>query len=754
MALLKTICLLLASCQVAEPPAEPSLPSAPTPVEIRTASWEQHVAMKQASEFSPLEWKAIGPVFQGGRIECITPDPSKPTTLYVGVGSGGLWKSVNNGTTWKPIFEGQPAIAVGDVAVSKTEPNTVWLGTGEVLLARSSLPGAGVFKSTDAGETWKCMGLEDTQHIARIVINQADPATVFVAAIGHQNSSNQQRGVFRTRDGGQSWEKVLYVNDHTSAIDLAIDPTQPDVLYASMWQRALTGAGGEHFGRESGIYKTTDGGDNWSRLGEGLPAGDHVGRIAIAVAPTSPDTVYALADEGPNDGFYRSLDGGSSWTKTYDQLQAGWDWCELRVSPDNAKEVYSIGQNSFVTQDGGDSFHKIGGDIVHLLPHGADVIHLDTHAMWINPSNADHVIFGTDGGIFVSYDRCQTWLHYNNMPIAECYAITYDMERPFNVYVGTQDNAALVGPVTHRPQTGRPDAWKHVYLDRWGGGDSYFTYRDPDDSNTIFYEHQYGDLRRKDMLSGKTQSIKPRISGETLRFAWMTPFFPSSHTAQTWYYAANRVFKSTDRGSSWSAISEDLVSADKVQNIRYRAITTLAESPLKAGVLFAGTDNTDLWVTSNDGQAWRRIDEGLPTRAISRVTPSPHNPNRLFVTLNGSGLDDFAPYVFRSDDLGETWTDIGQLLPHESAHVIIEDPLIENLVYLGTDLGIYTSLNGGKTWQSLGGNLPTASVQDMFVHPRDNLLVIATHGRSCFVTDPSPIQAAAKAPNPLTSPNE
>lgn len=740
MAVLETL-FLLAVCFQVEVSSLPTV--TPTPAETRAASWEKHEAMRAQSEFASHTWEAIGPVFQGGRIECIATEPSKPTVMYVGVGSGGLWKSINNGTTWKPIFEQQSSIAVGDVAVAQSEPKTVWLGTGEVLLARSSLPGMGVFKSTDAGETWKNMGLNDTQHIARVLIHPTEANTVFVAAIGHQNSANEQRGVFRTRDGGRSWEKVLYVNDHTSAIDLVMHPTQPDVLLASMWQR-VSGSGAQHTGLESGIYKTNDSGDNWERLGGGLPRSENLGRIAIDIAPSSPETFYALADEGKQDGFYRSSDGGKSWNKMYDQLKAGWDWCELRVSPDNPNEVYSIGQNSFVTKDGGATFTKIAGDIVHLLPHGADVIHLDTHAMWINPADANHVVFGTDGGIFVTHDRCQTWLHYNNMAIAECYAVTYDMNVPANVYVGTQDNAALFGPVTARPKTGRVEPWQHVYLDRWGGGDSYFTYRDPGDSEVIFYEHQYGELRRKNMESGHTQPIQPSLPGEALRHAWMTPFFPSCHTDRTWYYAANRVFKSSNRGDEWKVISDDLVSADAVPNLRYRAITTLAESPLSEGLLYAGTDNADLFVTDNDGESWQRIDAGLPRRAITRVTPSPHDPNRVFVTLNGSGLDDYAAYVFRSDDRGETWAEIGSILPHESAHVIVEDPRVPNLLYLGTDMGIYVSLNGGEGWQSLCSNLPTASVQALFVHPRDNDLVIATHGRSCYVSDPSKIQEAAR----------
>jgi photosystem II stability/assembly factor-like uncharacterized protein len=717
-------------------------PQAATSLGDRQQSWQLHREMRVESPFYSMRWKSIGPEFQSGRIECIAPVPGKPSEMYVGVGSGGLWKTVNNGTTWTPIFEQQSSIAVGDVAVAPSKPSTVWLGTGEVLLARSALPGMGIFKSTDAGRTWTNMGLKDTQHIARVLVHPADPKIVFVAAIGHQNSVNEQRGVFRTKDGGKTWSKVLFINDHTAAVDLVMDPTDAATLYASLWQRGRNGQGNS--GNESGIYKSTDGGESWQRLSGGLPKGEHVGRIAVDIAPSSPNVLYALADEGSNDGFYRSEDGGKSWARTYDKLQARWDWCELRVSPDNEDEVYSIGQNSFVTKDAGAHFTKIAGDIVHLLPHGADVIHLDTHAMWINPDNSDHVVFGTDGGLFVTYDRCRTWLHLNNMPIAECYAITYDMRDPYNVYVGTQDNAALYGPVSHRPRPGKPDAWKHVYLDPWGGGDSYFTYRDPVDDDTIYYEHQFGEIRRKNMESGDTANIQPRLDGEELSFAWMTPFFPSTHNGRILYCGANRVFKSTNRGTDWTAISGDLVSENAVVNARYGAITTLAESPLKAGLLFAGTDNADLFVTTDDGQTWDPINATLPKQGFTRVFPSPHDVNRVFATLSGSGMDDYRPYVYRSDDLGKSWTAISVGLPLEPVNVVLEDPRISNLIYVGTDMGVYVSLDGGQHWDSLCANLPTTSVYDLFVHPRDNQLVIGTHGRSCYVVDAQAIQDAAR----------
>lgn len=713
-----------------------------TSADDRVKSWRQHVDMRENSPFHALRWKPIGPRMQGGRIEAIAVPENDTSTMYVGVGSGSLWKTVNNGLSWFPIFEQQSAGAIGDVAVSRSNPKTVWVGTGEVLLARSALPGMGVFKSTDAGRTWTNMGLKDTQHIARVLIHPVDSNTVYVAAIGHQNSPNEERGVFRTNDGGKTWSKVLYINDHTAAIDLVMHPVDHNTLYASMWHRAREGQ--KHSGSESGVYITTDGGSTWKRLSGGLPSGDNVGRIALDIAPSKPNVIYALADEGRVDGFYRSTDSGQTWVKTYDKLQARWDWCEIRVSPDDPNQVYSIGQNSFVTKDGGSTFTKITGTILHLLPHGADVIHLDTHAMWINPKDPDHLIFGTDGGNFVTHDRCNTWLHLNNLPIAECYAVTHDMATPYNVYIGTQDNAALFGPSTHRPADGKPDEWQHVYLDRWGGGDSYYTYRDPTDSNTIYYEHQLGAMRRKDMTTGQTKDIQPRIEGERLRFAWMTPFFPSIHAGETLYCGANRVFKSTNRGEKWKPISDDLVTGDAIPNVRYRAITTLAESPLKPGLLFAGTDNANLAMTENDGATWHRIDANLPKRAFTRVFASPHDVNRVLISQSGAGIDDYSPYVFRSDDLGKTWTSISDGLPLEPVNVVYEDPRVPNLFYVGTDMGVYASVDGGKTWVSLCGNLPTASVYDLFVHPRDNELVIGTHGRSCFLLDPSTIQNTAQ----------
>lgn len=722
----------------------------PTTPEQRLKSWKLHQKLKKDSTFKDAQWRLAGPVMCGGRIESIACPPGNSSTIYVGAGSGGLWKTVNNGTTWTPIFDDQPSQAIGDVAVSKSNPNTVWVGTGEVLMARSALHGMGVFKSLDAGMTWEHMGLEDTHHIGRVVIDPNDENNVYVAAIGHRHSANAQRGVFKTIDGGKTWTESLVLGDNISAIDFVIDPSNSNVLYATTWQRDTIGQ--NHGGSGSGVYKSIDAGKSWNRLEKGLPTAKtgSSSRIAIALAASNPKVVYALIDDAvfdvalatagkqkPKDILFRSNDEGESWSIVNDRsLKTGWDWCEIRVSPDNEDEIYSIGQKSFHSIDGGKTFAEIGGTIVHLQPHLSKTLHLDTHSMWIDPTNTDRVIFGNDGGLYISYDRTKNWLHLNNLPIAECYAVTYDDAKPFNIYVGTQDNAALFGPHDHAWKVDEPDAWKHVYIDPWGGGDSYFTYRDPTDKNTVYYEHQYGELRRKEMKTGATKRIKPKSPNATpLRFAWMTPFFPSAFDGKEIYYAANRVFKSTDRGDSWKVISGDLAAGIDTPNLRYKAITTLAESKLNRGQLYAGTDNGYLHRTDDDGVTWTRIDAGLPQCEFTRAFPSPHRKETVFVTLSGKPTDHFSPFVFRSDNLGTTWKSISSGLPLETVHVIQEDPNQSDRLFIGTESGVYLSQDGGESWQSLCGNLPAVSVYDLFVHPTEKKLVIGTHGRSVFVLD-------------------
>ncbi len=724
----------------------------PTTAPQVMASWDHHCTLISESPFKHLKWRAVGPRLQGGRIECIACPPGNTFTIYVGAGSGNLWKTINNGTTWRPIFDDQSTFAMGDVAVSRSQPNVVWVGTGEVLMARSSYAGTGVFKSTDAGETWQNMGLHDSHHIGRVLIDPKDPDVVYVAAIGHLYTHNRQRGLFKTTDGGRSWRKILYVDDQTGVTDVVMDPSDNRTLYATAWQRSRRAWNHNDFGPGSGLYKSTDAGKSWKKLAGGLPHGDHVGRISVDVAASNPNVLYAICDcQGPEEAVYRSDDKGQTWTKVNrDRVRAGYDFCMVKVSPDNENEIYLPGARSYRSTDGGKTYQQIQGTLVHLLPHGSRVLHLDAHAFWIDPLNPDRLILGNDGGLHVSYDRGQSWLHLNNIPIAEFYDVSADMAVPYNIYGGTQDNAALYGPSNHVVKDGQPDPWKHVYLDRWGGGDSYSTVADPTDPNTIYYGHQFGDFRRKNMKTGESKGIRPKLpDGEPpLRFNWMTPYIISSHDPSTIYCGANRLFKSADRGDSWTVISPDLSTSPgphRQGNVPYGTITTISQSPLEPGLLYVGTDDGNVQLTRDDGKNWTQLGAELPPQWVSRVVASAHQMQTVYVSLSGYRDDDFSTYLYVSQDFGRTWTSLAGNLPTESVNVVAEDPARKDVLYVGTDLGVYVSLNRGKTWHSLCNHLPTTPVHDLLIHPRDKELVIGTHGRSAFVLDVREILHLAEA---------
>jgi len=726
----------------------------PTDAATRMRAWEQHQRMERESPFAGLQWRAVGPQMQGGRIESIAVPAGETSTFYVGVGSGNLWKTVNNGTTWTPIFEKESTFAIGDVAVAESDPNVVWVGTGEVLMARSSYAGTGVFKSLDAGDTWQHMGLTETHHIGQVLIHPGDPDIVYVAAIGHLYSFNEERGLFKTVDGGDSWEKILYINDRVGVVDLVMDPSDPNTLYATAWERTRKAWGHTASGEGSGIYKTTDGGSSWERLTNGFPTGEGVGRIAVAVAPSNPNVVYALVDNHfPNPDstsgerrqrriggeVYRSEDRGATWRKVNEgPIPAGYDFCIIKVAPDNEDVVYVPGSRFWASEDGGRTYRQIEGTLVHLLPHGSRVLHLDQHDLWINPRDGDHMILGNDGGLHVSYDRGESWLHLNNLPIGEFYAVTVDMETPYNIYGGTQDDAALWGPSDHVMEWDLADPWQHVYLDRWGGGDSYFTYPDPTDPDVIYYEHQFGELRRKQMSTGSAPRIRPLAAEgeEPLRPNWMTPFFISRYDPHTLYYGANILFKSPDRGDSWTAISPDLTSQPPTQgNVPFGTLTSVSESPLQMGLLYTGADDGFIHITKDDGATWTRIDGGLPKMWVSRVEASLHELGRVYASMTGYREDDFTTYLFASEDFGESWTSISSNLPMESVNVVREDPTDPDILYVGTDLGVYVSLDRGSSWHSLSATLPTTPVHDLVVHPREGEIVIGTHGRSIWVAD-------------------
>ncbi len=740
-----------------QPPVQATSP------EARRRAWARHQEMERTSPFAGLTWRAIGPRMQGGRIEAIAVAPNRPTTIYAGAGAGNVWKSVNNGTTWTPIFEKESTFSIGALAVAPSNADIVWVGTGEVLMARSSYAGTGVFKSEDGGGTWTSMGLDDTHHIAKVIIHPTDPQRVWVAAIGHLYSENEERGIFATSDGGRTWRRTLFVNDRTGAIDLVQDPANPDTLYAAMWERTRKAWGHTTHGAGSGVYKSNDGGATWTRLGGGLPDGPRIGRVGLAIAPSKPEVVYALVDNynpaSPSAGrgqgaaaeriggeVYRSDDRGATWRKVNEEpVAAGYDFCLIQVAPDNPDVVYLPNNRFMASENGGRTYRQIEGTLVHLLPHGSRVLHLDQHELWINPADGNHMLLGNDGGLHLSYDRGRSWLHLNNLPIGEFYSVTVDDDEPYNIYGGTQDNAALFGSSAQTIADDLGDQWTHVYLDRWGGGDSYFTYRDPDDADLIYYEHQFGDLRRKRMSTGRTDAIRPRPApGEpALRTNWMTPFFFSPHSPTTLYYAAERLYRSYDRGDTWTVISPDLTSAPAVQdNVPWGTLASVAESTLQAGLIYAGADDGYLHVTRDGGATWSRIGRGLPARWVTRVQPSRHDRGTVYVTMTGYRYDEFEAFVFVSRDYGATWAPISTGLPAEPVNVIIEDPADARILYVGTDTGVHVSLDRGASWLALCAGLPTTPVYDLLVQPRAGELVIGTHGRSIFVADLAPVRAA------------
>ena len=746
---IRPFALLLAALAPAASAQEPV-----TSPEARLASWEAHQRLERASPFAELEWRHAGPRFQGGRIESVASPAGAPFTFYVAPGAGNLWKTRNNGLSWEPVFEHQATFAIGDVKVAPSDPEVVWVGTGEAHLSGTSYAGIGIYRSADGGKSWENRGLCETQHVGKVVVDPADPDVVYVAAIGRMRTPNAERGVFKTIDGGESWEKVLFVDEHVGAIELVMDPYDPATLWAAFWQR-----GG---GAKSGVWRTRDAGESWERLEGGLPTGDQVGRIALDAAASAPGVVYALVVDHskPGGGRYgvggvvlRSDDRGDTWRRTHEgwlETYVGWDFCDVKVSPDDAEQVYVCGMHLVRSDDGGASWRRAGEKIQRLLPHRGEALHLDQHDLWIDPSEPDRLLLGNDGGLFMSWDRGDTWLHLNNLPIGEFYTAAVDMAEPYNIWGGTQDNASLFGPSTAVIDDWGADPWRHVFLDPWAGGDGFATFPDPTDPNVVYYTFQLGDMRRKPLdgpiLGGAEGEarIRPKAArGEPrLRFAWSTPMVLSHHDPRTLYCAAQRVFRSENRGDDWTCISPDL-TVDEPDEEGRDAILALSESPLDPALVYVASGRGDARVTRDGGGEWARIGEGLPPKTPREILASRHEPGRVFAALSGKGDDDFQTYLFRSEDFGESWESIAANLPPEPVNAIAEDPTRAEVLYLGTDLGVYASLDRGGSWVSLCGGLPTVSVQDLAIQPRDRELVIATHGRSMFVLDVSAVQDAS-----------
>ncbi|MBV8820227.1 MAG: hypothetical protein JO022_17835, partial [Acidobacteriaceae bacterium] len=658
-----------------------------------------------------------------------------------------VFKTVNGGISWTPVFDDQDVSTIGDVTVSQSEPDVVWVGTGEANNRQSSSWGKGVYKSSDGGKTWTNMGLKDTHHIGRILIHPSNTNTVYVAALGHLWGPNEERGVFKTTDGGKTWTKVLYINPDTGVTDLAMDINNPDTLYAAAYQRRRTAFGYNGGGPGSAIYRTTDGGATWKKLTNGLPKTE-LGRIGLDVYRRNGNIVYATV-ESEESGIYRSNDKGETWVKMSNTNARPMYFSQVRIDPNNDQRIWEAGMNMAYSEDGGKTF----------VTNRVSRIHVDFHAIWIDPSNSNNMILGCDGGIHFSHDAGKSWDSRDNVAIAQFYEISYDMAKPYKVCGGLQDNNTWCGPSATTDTRGiTNDAWYTVQ-----GGDGFYAAIDPEEPWIVYAESQDGNIARRDLRTHEAKSIRPREDDDKMpryRFQWNTPLLISKHDRKTIYYGGNFVFKSTDQGDNWKRISPDVTSGvdrktlsimgrkveDRMTLSRndgvaaFPTMTTLSESPVRAGIIWAGTDDGNLQV-SRDGETWKNVVQNVPGvpkgTYVSRVLASAADPGTAYVTFDGHRGDDFKIYLFKTTDFGESWKDITKGIPQNQGtlHVIREHPKNPNLLFAGGEFGLYVSFNRGDSWQELKNNLPRVPVDDIQIHPRENDLIVATHGRSVWILD-------------------
>ena len=740
---------------------------------LRLKGFDQHLEMKKSSPYKDLIWQFLGPTNVSGRctdIAVVTPK-GKNYKVYVGTASGGVWKTENEGTTWEPIFDQAPSTAIGDIALAPSNQQIIWVGTGEANIFRSSQSGIGVYKSTDGGKTWQHMGLSGSYTIPRIVIHPTNPEIVYVAASGHEWTDNPERGIFKTTDGGKTWEKVLYVNEKTGAIDLVMDPSNNDILYAATWQRIRkkwNDPRNEASYTGSGIYKTTDGGKTWKAINNGLPEPKFRGRIGIDIARSNPNVLYAFVDNyeiarepteteetdsygRPSGRFikgatvYRSDDRGESWKlvcpltdemKKYMERHSGtygWVFGQLRVDPNDENTVYTMGLMLNVSIDGGKTFQRLRG------------MHVDHHGLWIDPENSNYLVNVNDGGLVISYDKGKNWKRFtDNLPVCQFFNVNYDLDTPFRVYGSMQDHGSF------RRVIDLSDGRDKIKATDWEGapgGEGSNHAIDPTNPNTVYSAGFYGTITRADMSKpeqNREKELLPRQYEDEpkLRGQWLAPFLISPHDPNIIYHGMQYLFRSLNRGDTWEKISPDLTynTASEMGDIPYHTLFSISESPLKFGLIYTGTDDGKVWLTKDGGKTWKEIMNGLPYQKwASRIVASAYNLGTVYLTQNGKRDDDFTPYVWKSTDYGKTWVDISKGIPVGPVNVIREDPVDKNILYVGTDLGAYVSIDGGKTWSTLGSNLPSTYVHDLIIHPRDNIIVIATHGRGMWAMDANPI---------------
>ena len=617
------------------------------------------------------------------------------------------------------------------------------------------MPGTGVYRSDDGGENWRHLGLEDSWHIGEIVVHPTDPDVVYVAVLGHFWSTNPNRGVYRSLDGGKNWEHVLYVDERTGANDIVIAPSDPAILYVSMWANNPGISG-----KNSGVYRSEDAGKTWRRMEKGLPRTKMTGRIGLAVSHTDPDKAYALVDNLDKERnaaaeVYRTINGGDGWSRTHrDELMIfpgiGWYFADIYVNPADDEEVFALGVRMAHSTNGGRSFGLVGGEVHHFTPSVAQTLHLDHCELWINPDNPQHLALGNDGGLYISYDKGQSWMHYNNIPAGEFYHVTTDRQNPYYIYGGVQDDATVYGPAREwDPEFN--DRWRYLWIDAWSGGDGCVTQVDPSDPNTVYFSMQNGAARRRDMQMDTSVSIRPRIPGDTvtqLNFNFIAPYLLSPHNPKVIYHAGNYVFKSDNRGEDWSLLSKDLASS-AVPGKRSLAAGALSESPLTAGRLYVGMDRGAFWTTPDDGKTWIDHSDGLADNYIRSICPSRFEASRVYLTMTGINYDDLGNYVYASEDFGKNWTLINDGLPDEMANVIVEDHKYPDILYLGMYRGVYVSFDRGKNWDLLSPGMPSVSVADLTIQEDANDLIAATHGRGMYLLNLDPVHEAFREGIPL-----
>ena len=795
-----------------------------------TSSDNVETALQQKSQLSKnsivknIPFTNIGPTVMSGRVVDVDVNPENPTEFYVGYASGGLWYTANNGTTFTPVLDNSDTQNVGDIAVD-WKNGTIWVGTGENNASRSSYAGIGILKSTDKGETWQNMGLTDSHHIGRIILNPNNANEVIVGVTGHLYTPNENRGIYKTTDGGKTWVKTLYVNDAAGIIDVAVAPNSFSVMYAAAWEKDRKAWDFIGNGNGSGIYKSTDAGNTWVKVStaeSGFPTGDGVGRIGLAVF--DDNTVYAVHDNQfrrPTDdsspkksenlskddfknmsvdqllnledkklneflktnGFqekyradnvkqlvrsgsvkpvdlakyledanamlfdtpvigaevYKSNDGGKKWSKQninyIDDLfySYGYYFAQINVDPSNVNKIYLAGVPIIKSDDGGKTYTSINGDNVHA----------DHHALWINPKKSGHLINGNDGGVNITYDDGASWIKNNSPSVGQFYAINVDNEKPYNVYGGLQDNGVWKGAHTAKESTEWHQSgdypWKSIM-----GGDGMQVQIDNRNANIVYTGYQFGNYFRLDLANGKQKYIQPKHElGETpYRFNWQTPILLSSHNQDILYLGGNKLHRSLNQGDDWETISPDLTQGGKAGNVAYGTLTTISESPFKFGLIYTGSDDGYIQVTQNGGGNWENISTNLPKDIwVSRVAASKHKKERVYATLNGYRNDNFTAYVFKSDNYGKTWTNIAANIPASPVNVILEDPINENLLFVGTDNGLYVSFNQGDSWEVFQNGIPNVAVHDLVIQPEEKHLLVGTHGRSIYKTDIAQLEA-------------